>query len=291
MDKLDIRRVVIYLLVAFGFSWTMALVIFLSGGYAQSPAVIPNTPITTAFLVTILYMAGPTVGNLAARILTREGLSNLWLRPKLRQGWKYWIIAWLLTPVLTLGGAILYFLLFPSNFSLDFLTSDSVPGLANSGVPSWLVVVSIAASAILVSPLVNGLATLGEEFGWRAYLQPKLLPLGEKRTYILVGIFWGMWHWPLIWMGFNYPGHPILGSLAMIWFTFLIGTFLGWATLHAGSVWPAVIGHAVINGLAGLPVLFLAGQSNPLVGPLAPGIIGSALFMLAAILIFRGADQ
>lgn len=97
------------------------------------------------------------------------------------------------------------------------------------------------------------------------------MPLGARRAFVLTGAIWGVWHWPVIAMGHNwgldYPGVPWLGMLAMVWFTFLIGTFLGWATLRSGSVWPAVIGHGAINGIAGIAMLFARGRPNPLLGP------------------------
>jgi membrane protease YdiL (CAAX protease family) len=54
------------------------------------------------------------------------------------------------------------------------------------------------------------------------------------------------------------------------------GTFLGWLTIRTGNVWPAVIGHAAINGISGLAVFTLQGKPNPLLGPFPTGIIGSA---------------
>ena len=285
MDKLDIRRVSIYLLIAFGFSWTIGLVIYLTGGIAGSPQIEEGVPITWAFLLLVIYMLGPTLGNIGARLFTKEGVADLWLRPKLRQGWKYWLAAWFLTPVLVFAGAALYFLIFAQDLSTEILTADQLLGMPDTGLPNWLAIIGLVMISILITPFANGIATFGEEFGWRGYLQPKLLPLGQKKMYLIVGIIWGVWHWPVIWMGFNYPGYPVLGSLAMVWFTFVVGTFFGWATLRAGSVWPAVIGHAVLNGLASLPVLFLAGQTNPLIGPLAIGIIGSLFFTLTTALI------
>jgi membrane protease YdiL (CAAX protease family) len=148
-----------------------------------------------------------------------------------------------------------------------------------------MIIVANILIAILISPLVNALPTLGEEFGWRGYLQPKLLPLGERKMYLLVGLIWGIWHWPVIWMGHNYPGYPIWGSLAMVWFTFVTGTFFGWASLRAGSVWPAVIGHGALNGVANIWLLFLAGATNPLFGPSVVGLAGSFFFTVAALLI------
>ena len=285
MDKLDIRRVTVYLLIAFGFSWTVGLLIYLTGGITGSQPVVSGSPITWALPLLTLYMLGPAIGNIGARLLTREGRHDLWLRPRFRQGWKYWLIAWVLTPLMVLAGGALYFLLFPADLNLDALSGEGIPGLPDTAVPGGLILLLNIGAAILIAPLINALPILGEEFGWRGYLQPKLLPLGERKMYLLVGIIWAAWHWPVIWMGFNYPGYPLVGSLAMIWFTFVVGTFFGWATLRAKSVWPAVIGHGALNGTANIWLLFLAGETNPLVGPFVVGVLGGVFFTAAALLI------
>src|SRR4030042_5224477 len=110
------------------------------------------------------------------------------------------------------------------------------------------------------------------------------MPPGRRRAVLLLGLIWGMWHWPVISMGHNYgldyPGAPWLGMGAMVWFTLVIGVFLGWVPLRGGSVWPAVIGHAAINGITGIGAIFVRGNPNPLLGPLPVGVIGSLGFAL-----------
>ena len=66
----------------------------------------------------------------------------------------------------------------------------------------------------------------------------------------------------------------------------MAGTFLGWLTVKGRSVWPAVIGHAAINGITALPILFVQGTPNPLLGPLPNGLIGSLGFSVVALWMF-----
>ena len=143
---------------------------------------------------------------------------------------------------------------------------------------------------MLISPIANFLATFGEEFGWRGYLLPKLMPLGGRKAMLLIGLIWGVWHWPVIFMGyeygFKYPGYPWVGPLLFIWITFCFAVFLGWLTLRSKSIWSAVIGHAASNGIAAAAVLATTGQPNTLLGPLPVGIIGSLGFALVAFAIF-----
>ena len=59
----------------------------------------------------------------------------------------------------------------------------------------------------------------------------------------------------------------------MVWFTFVVGTFLGWLTLREGSVWPATVGHTAVNGVGAIGLVFARGSPNPLFGPGATGVV------------------
>jgi membrane protease YdiL (CAAX protease family) len=284
--KLELKRIGIFLAFAYGIAWATALVIALTGGFVDSPVLIPALNITLGLALTAtVYMSAPALAHVLTRVITREGWSDLWLRPRLRQGWPYWLAAWFLPAVLILLGAALYFLIFPGRFTLDQITR-----MAGEGAPNpWVIVIIQTLSAVLVSPFLNGLFTFGEEFGWRGYLLQKLLPMGARKAMLVSGIIWGMWHWPVILMGHNYgleyPGAPWLGPLAMVVMTFSVGVFLSWVTLRGGSVWPAVIGHAVLNGLAALPLLLHDGAPNMVLGPAVAGVIGGAGFLAFALVL------
>ena len=298
MNKnLDTRRIYIYLVFTFGLAWAAAVVVYLTGGLQNSPVLIPGTPITMALVLIVgPVMGSPGLAHIMTRWLTREGWRDTYLRPKLKRGWPYWLAAWFLPGILTLVGLVIFFLIFPRYYDpslgvlRDLLTANVPPGVDIAQINLWLIVAVQIVQAMLIAPLLNGLATFGEEFGWRAYLQPKLMPLGGRRAMLLLGLIWGVWHWPIILMGHNYgldyPGAPFLGPLAMVWFTLTLGIFLGWVTLKGGSVWPAVIGHAAINGIASLGLLFGQGKPNPLLGPLPTGLIGGLGLALVALLIY-----
>jgi len=289
--KIDVRRIVIFLGFAFGIAWIAGLVIYLTGGLVNSPQLVPGLSLALVLMATV-YMWAPAMGNILTRLITREGWKDVGLRPNFKKGWRYWLAGWFLPVILILPGAALFFAIFPQYFDagLSQVRSliASVPGL--SSISPWTFVIIQLAGGALISPIANSLATFGEEFGWRGYLLPKLMPLGGRKAMLLIGIIWGIWHWPVIFMGyeygFKYPGHPWVGPLLFIWVTFGLGIFLGWLTLRARSIWPAVIGHAAINGIAGAAILVTTGQPNPLLGPLPVGIIGSLGFALVAIALF-----
>jgi len=292
-SKLDQKRITIFLAITFAIAWGVSLIIYLTGGIQDSPVIIPELQLTLALILTAgLVMWAPALGNILTRIITNEGWTNTYLRPRIKRGWPYWLAAWFLPGLLTLFGMGIFFLLFPQNFDssvtkIQELLAAQMPGVE---INVWVIVAAQTFQAMLISPIVNSLFTFGEEFGWRGYLQPKLMPLGGRKAMLLMGLIWGVWHWPLILMGHNYgldyPGAPFLGPLAMVWFCFVLGVFLGWVTLKGNSVWPAVIGHSAINGIASLGLLFIIGTPNPILGPSPAGIIGGVGFTIVALLIF-----
>lgn len=291
--QVDWKRILIFCAFAFSIAWVFALVLALTGGLMNSPVLIPDTPITLAMLILPTgVMFAPALAHVLTRLLTKEGWHDVKLRFKLRKEWGYWILAWIGPAVLTILGAILYFLILPRYFDSELTVlrqflDQQAPGV---DLNPWVIAAAQTMQAILLSPVLNGIFTFGEEFGWRAYLLPKLMPLGTRKAFIISGVIWGLWHAPIIAMGHNYglsyPGAPWLGILVMVWFTLVVGIFISWVTLQAGSVWPAVIAHGALNGIASLAAIFTQGQPNPLLGPLPVGIVAMIPFTLFAIWIF-----
>jgi uncharacterized protein len=286
MDK---KRLSIFLALAFGIAWLTALIIFLTGGLTDSPQITPGLPLAVVLLAGV-YMWAPAIASLLTRIITREGWRDSMLRANLKRGWPFWLAAWVLPAVLTIVGLVVYFLVFPHLYDPDFsFIRLNIP--AGAAAP-WVLIAAQTLQGIIISPFINGFFTFGEELGWRGYLLPKLMPLGGRRAVLVSGVIWGVWHWPLIAMGHNYglgyAGWPWLGMLAMVWFTLCLGIFFAWITLRSASVWPAVIGHAAVNGIAALGLLFhvVYIEPNLLMGPYPSGMVGSAGFMLLALWIF-----
>ena len=295
-DSADSRRVIMFLALAFGIAWAASLVIYLTGGLRDSPVLIQTPRVTLGFvLLAGPVMWAPALAHILTRVVTSEGWRDSGVRPRLKRGWPYSLAAWVLPALLTIGGLVSYFILFPRHYDAELTTLKEMleatpvdPGEVNL----WVLVGVQMLQALLLAPVLNGIATFGEEFGWRGYLQPSLIGLGigPRRAMVLMGLIWGVWHWPAILMGHNYGleyvGAPFLGPLAMVWFTLIVGTLLGWLTFRAGSVWPGVIGHAVLNGMANLGVIFARANPNPLVGPLPVGVVGGVAFaVVAAVLL------
>ena len=227
-------------------------------------------------------------------------MEKFFLKAYLKQNLRYWLIAWLGTPLLLLLGTGIYFAIFPQYFDSSFSAVSKLLAQAaqQTGKPiplsPQLFLVIQVIQAILIAPIFNSLATFGEEFGWRAYLLDKFMPLGGRKAMLIMGVIWGIWHWPFIYMGyeygFDYPGYPWMGPIVFLWFTFIVGTFLAWLTLKSKSVWPAVIAHAALNGMAPIALLLVKGQPNTLLGPSAVGLIASMPFAILGLALFLRAE-
>jgi membrane protease YdiL (CAAX protease family) len=143
--------------------------------------------------------------------------------------------------------------------------------------------VLIFLSSLLVAPFINSIFGLGEELGWRGYLLPRLMPLGKAKAYLLLGIIWGLWHAPLILVGFNYPGYPVLGILMMILMTTAIGFTINELTLHYQSAVLAGWVHGVFNSQAyGIWRALLFANTNPVLGGIS-GLVGIVVLTIMGL--------
>ncbi|WP_245902829.1 CPBP family intramembrane glutamic endopeptidase [Salinigranum rubrum] len=175
------------------------------------------------------------------------------------------------------------------------LFDSSVGAPPDAPLSPELVVGIQLVAALTVGPAINTVFAVGEEFGWRGYLLPKLLPFGTRPAVVLVGVVWGVWHWPIIAMGYNYgfgyPGAPWTGMLAMVAMTTATGTFLAWVTLWSESVWPAALGHGAINAVGGVGLLFSRSTDSLLLGPTVTGLLVVVPWALLAAWLLLDHDR
>jgi hypothetical protein len=87
-----------------------------------------------------------------------------------------------------------------------------------------------------------------------------------------------VWHAPLILQGYNYPGFPLLGVLAMVAVCTGMSFVLTALRELTGSLLPVAAAHGMLNGIAPI-LLILAPDAHPvLFGPL--GLLGASIFAL-----------
>lgn len=156
------------------------------------------------------------------------------------------------------------------------------PQLATANVSPLASLLGLAFSFMLVGPLLGLIITFGEEYGWRGFLQNELIRLGRVRGVLLLGVIWGIWHWPIIWMGHNYPGQPLFGSLFMVGYCIVLAYFLAHAVFKSKGVWTAAYLHALSNQSLSFFVLAVVAPSSTLFsfGVGLPALLLGALVVL-----------
>ncbi|PQZ57431.1 MULTISPECIES: CPBP family intramembrane glutamic endopeptidase [unclassified Microbacterium] len=278
--------VIVFVAVSFALAWLVALPLWLGDGLAEPMSVfllpvMMFTPAVAALVVTFV-MRVPAPGQ-RARFL------GLWpLRPAKRVIWLM-VAGWLVPPLLVGLGVLLSAALGFVQLDLTFAAfaaelEKAVP--AGTPLPPVQIIVFAQLAMIPVGGLFNSLFAFGEELGWRGWLLPALRPLGTWPALILSGVIWGVWHSPIILLGYNFGRTDITGVLFMIGGCVAWGVLLGWLRLRSASVWPAVIAHGSLNAAAGMIVIFAAAQPDlALAGPLGvAGWIVAALVVIVLVL-------
>ena len=285
--KLETRRIWLFLLITFAmtYAWTIALIWPRTLGRDAASFTTEETLINTALTAVLMFF--PAIGVLITRLITREGFKNAMLRLNLKGNVRYYLIGWFGPMVLTIIGAVIYFAVCPSEFTLTsynaMMATQPMPPAAFWAVQGVL---------MLMAPLLNLIPCFGEEWGWRGYLLPKVAQrMKFLPAVLLTGFIWGIWHAPIIVAGHNYgmsyPGYPWWGIIAMCVFCVVCGTLFSYITLKSKSCWPAVFAHGALNGTASIGVLFLADPMayDRFVGPVPTGIIGAVAYIVVAVCI------
>ena len=220
----------------------------------------------------------------------------MYLKPRFKKNIKYYLIAYFMTNIFIILGAVVFFIIFPRTLDLNLTTFSE--SLKNNGITIDAKVIFIAqlAQGILIGPIINILFTLGEELGWRGYLLQKLSKeCSVQKSIIISGIIWGIWHAPIIAMGHNYGtgyvGAPWLGIFAMIVFCVVCGSYLSYLAIKTQSAIPCAIAHSAINAFAGIGICLYKGTPNPFIGPSPTGIIGGSIFILVGIYCYVKAGK
>ena len=285
--KFTVKRIVIFSALAYVFAWILFLLIPLLGiNYGEETSVI--------ILAVAMFM--PSLSNVLTRLITKEGFKNTYLNPNFKGHVKDYILVYFAPSLLLLLSAAFYFLVYPSQFDGNMTAlKEANPGSMAGLTTNYIIVISII-QIIVIGPIVNIIPTLGEEFGWRAYLLPKLRELVSDRVALVVtGVIWGLWHAPVIVMGHNYGkeyiGYPVLGILIMIVFCVMLGVIEGYFTIKTDSVIPAAMIHSTVNAGASFPIIFAKKGYNTLLGPAITGIVGGFLFILLAVFLYIKSDK
>lgn len=297
MDKkIDLKRILIFIVLTFALTYFVEIVMI--APMIGSPDV--NEAMAAQSLITGVMFV-PALGAIVTSLLTKEGLLGgaMYFSLKIKEHLKYYGLVWFGFGVLTVAGAVLYFILFPRQYDGNLGYAAAVLRAQmeeeiGTGQVRQIMGVQVLTS-FLLSPFMNIVYCFGEEWGFRGYLLPKLMQQFKVTWAVLLnGVIWGLWQIPLIVMGHNYGvgyrGFPYVGVIAMCLFCVVIGIILCYITIKTHSCVPAILGHGMINGFSTIGIYFssLENPYNVFLGPAPTGLIGGAGFiMLAAVMLWK----
>ncbi|WP_303820261.1 CPBP family intramembrane glutamic endopeptidase [Ruminococcus flavefaciens] len=224
--KENIKRLGLYLLIAFALS--LLLIVF------RKPM---ETSARVSFIITQLFSFSPAIACLITRAVTKEGFGDMKLHFNFHGNFRWYLLAFAVPLMCFSASQLLPVIMSGYGSRLSGFTADNVLSV---------IFILMGQSAVVSAGL------LGEELGWRGYMNRKLEPLvGTLGTCLIGGIIWGLWHFPIDisnYLGgygsFSFSMKLAFGRLVLLT---CFGVFLMWLTKKTDSVFPAVVAHFMFN--------------------------------------------
>lgn len=163
---------------------------------------------------------------------------------------------------------------------------DRVGGIAVPQTLYPLALIVFFFISVIGTPLSGLAVVFGEEYGWRGFLLKELKGLGPRIASLLVGLVWGIWHFPIILSGVHtYPPNLMGLSLGVIFFT-LVGFLFGYAVIKTDSIWVAAFMHGVLNSLYAFILQYLVHPDNAILS-FGLGVYGIACLFVVSFFAWR----
>jgi len=164
--------------------------------------------------------------------------------------------------------------------------AERVYGIAVPGGLYSLALVVALGLAVTGIPLSGLAVVFGEEYGWRGFLQDELVGLGKRRGVLLVGLVWGVWHFPVILSGVHtYPSTALGLGLGLVFFI-LWGFVQSYAVLKIGSIWVAAFMHGVVNSVYAFVLEYVV-RPDDVILSFGLGVYGLACLAVVVWVILR----
>jgi membrane protease YdiL (CAAX protease family) len=257
----------------------------LGGGFVGIAVDRLNPPENTMQgLGALIWLASPLAAGLLLRAFGGDGWQDAGFKLNLKSGWRWYLAALLIIPLVTL-----LVMIFGS-----VLGAVDLSGLAAQRWGAFFALAGATFGGVMVKNLF-------EEFAWRGYLTPRFdaLRLHPLANAALTGFIWAGWHVPYYLYFLDkevLAAHTPLSLPAFILLAFLVLPFhalaYGELRLLSGSVWPAWLLHNVANAVslslvAGGFMVLDRNVAGVLLSPGTEGIFSSLLMGVIGFVLYR----
>lgn len=130
--------------------------------------------------------------------------------------------------------------------------------LLGTGAQSFLYFgFNVFLTTILGAIITTFLGALGEEIGWRGYLQGAMSEkYGKVKGTLFVGVIWAYWHVPANLAGINGDENVFLTTFVTFPLTVIFMSFvLGWLQDTSKAIWVAAFFHGYNNTVSDLYII------------------------------------
>ena len=261
------RKALLYLVIAFVFSWCPLTIAWLRGARTA----------TDAGGASLLFLLGPPIAALACAWAFDKGQRASSLGLKLRPN-RWWLVA------IVLPMAIMMYSRQVASMLGLWIAPLTDPRIAVAALlklrPEVLPngTVGLAIMGILVAVASSIVFALTEEMGWRGYLYRQWRQLGFWRYSLLTGLIWGVWHWPMvIYFGVVFSDNRLAGLAYYPLSTLLLAPLMTLLRDKDNSIWAPGIYHGVVNTIGIVLMNDLGRRTTPEFVPL--------LFLLPSFLL------
>jgi len=278
MDKeIDKKGITCFLLIAFIPNIALSSIL----NSLQDTFADKIIPYNSLFLLFVMFFPGISA-LIVRKFINKESTKNKMMR---WGSWKSYLKVALFIPFLYIITYAITGLLYPPDITIKTFLNHI--GIEKLPLDPYAFILVLFIFTLVIVPLINFIPALGEEYGWRGYLLPELLPLGRKKALITSGLIWGLWHLPFIFL-IDYKSYPnkIAGSLVFTALITILGIYIGALALQHKSIFLASFMHGVVNAQDHGIWTIIYPDYNPLIGG-GDGLIALIILLPVALYYLR----